>query len=437
MCAKASAMTIRLLLSAFFLVGCTATETVEVASVTPMVTPTRSMTTSVSPTQPPEAMPTVPVVTTLPTATTEAPTPRSIPSMTPVATPDDGFSRDLADKGYDELFGGSIVGPKGLVYTAHGFRDAALEPTFASLEPMTAEVCRLAFYRVEADGKQVLLETFAAPQFPLPSRYHGYPVMCQLVNWDHPVGGDLASIDPALHGQLSIEGYASDINENGFPEFALVSWFCPNACDGNEGQIDFFEIRSTSEIVRLTEGLPGAVYPWEVLSEGQSGTLSVQRVGLEYVPHLEIELAMVWVWNGEQYIDASRDHANDYIERANVLAETVSSLYGGPFVPNPRRELDMISVLFLYETAGRRQAGYELFDGLANIENWPETDEVGQCWLQSASAAARWALEHGQAYGLPPTSDAVDVWISMDNFPSYYADWANAGYDISACHAAK
>lgn len=184
-----------------------------------------------------------------------------IPPVTAVPlAAEDAFWADLQAKNYRLLFSGSLSGPAKFVYSAYGFVDTALEPV--EFNPnLTAEACRLAVYR--SDGTtNTLLQTFGAPQFPKSSRYHGFPVICELVNWDTPAHFYISDETKQL---INAHQYASDINGNALPEFALFTWYCPNACDGDEGTLHFYEVQDTATVVHITDNLPGAINPWDIL----------------------------------------------------------------------------------------------------------------------------------------------------------------------------
>lgn len=404
---------------------------------------------TVEPTLPPTvgltATPSLPTVS--PTLqSTETPRPAgsatpfstSTPTVVPLAV-DDQFRADLEGQNYRFVFGASTIGPKGFTYSSYLFTDTKLQPYQDGKS--SPEICRIAFYRLDGNGN-TLLGTFGAPTY-LPQWTSAYPVLCQPINWDNPdalLGGiltpaSLGLADDETHKLLGLQGYWSDINQNGLPEFALYSQYCPNACT-NEGEVSthFYEIQDTATVVDITADLPGVFHPWSFVHSIQPLDFYLYdptlNGTLEFLPHAGIESFWIYAWEGNQFIDKTSQYAELYsIQIDEQVKGLQENYYGQPL--NHTLKLYMYEILVLSNKASLpRKATLDKFLEVTDLSHWPGTEPEGMCWLQVSRAYAQTAYEHNQPFSFPP----INYFSGMLSEEELQQQIDLGEHDVSACN---
>jgi len=325
---------------------------------------------------------------------------------------DDSFWEGMRNQGYEVVFSTSHVGPMDYVYSVFAFKDTSLEPEFG--DETNSEICRLAFYRW--DGKKnVLLTDFGATTYPESSSYSGFPVNCSLANWDNDfwftdIWGPGWALDE-IRETLKLDGYWSDVNENGFPEVGIFFWYCPNACHGYEGAVHFYEIQNTNTVVHITDNLKGILLPWKILHSKNPTTLYVYDPSLEYEPHNYIDTWWIYSWDGLHYIDVTSEYAEEFLYWLERSVVRIEKEYGSPI--NYTRT-DFLEILFRSDKYGVRDEAFEIFLKITDPVNWPDTDQVYSCWLQMIREQAQRDYDENKLYSMPPTPFGLSMSENFD-----------------------
>jgi hypothetical protein len=366
------------------------------------------------------------------------------PTFTPTATPVMEVSRYLK-KGYEQIFSGSIPGPNGEIYSIFGVTDPKLNP-LSGLDVLSPEVCRLLFYR--NDGvKNTLIGSLGAPASPKSenfTEYTTYPVECSLINWDE-VGGEFSGVfsffihanpDYAneIRQALHLNHYMSDINQNGLPEFTVSGFYCSNGCSTEEFAIHFYEIQGPHSVVDITGQLPGVILPWRIIHSKDPFTLAVWDISQVYKRRTLIETYWIYQWDGKAFKDVSSQHANDYRVMAEPLVEGVKAGFGSPFdSTKSATDLEVLTIFSMYQKAGLRNEGLDLFLELTDPVHWPGTPPYPACWLQLSRARAQIEFKLDQPFTLPIPSDYLDLAGPFSTSQYIQQNPEYASYDLSAC----
>ena len=325
----------------------------------------------------------------------------------------------------------TLLGPEGYAFSMRGFTDPTLEPWEAG-DVTDPDVCRMVVLRSDGDRSQIIA-TFDAPLFPEGARYAGYPVECYLVNWDEPqllralaLGANLTASEQEREA-FSLAGYSSDINHNGLPEFALYAWYCPNACDGDEGALTFYEVQNPTEVVEITANLPGVLVPGSFLHSIDPLTLRVSDVTKEFAVRVPIETWWVFQWNGDAYQDVSSQFLDEYLDQIQWIEERVTLQMGRPFTIDAfAHQINPLLLIYLYEKAGQPLQGLEEYLRLTDPDVHPGTSGDALCWLQFTRALFQSDLSSGQPFS------AAHAWVP----PLALEHLLAAGeYDLSACES--
>jgi hypothetical protein len=344
-------------------------------------------------------------------------------------SPDDETTNEIRDKGLVPIedFQGSLIGPGGYIYSIYGYTDPSFGP-FNDKDELGPDVCLITVYQFDGQ-RNVVMGTVGTPTFPQSSRYSGYPYLCILINWDTFSQTGLGSVSEEIRKELDIRQYTSDINGNGLPEFAVFSFYCPNACDNTDMSIEFYEIQSTQQIRSLTEDLPGVLLPYAIFHSANPVALHVYDVGLEYEPHWEINTWWVYQWRDGAFVDVSNEFASDYEALIKPTLEKITSHYGEPLFSHVNvRQVDLLSPLFLYEKQGLREEAFDVFIEVTDPENWPGTESLDLCWLQYIRASISEDYVAERPYQLPPSIAYLDLHMS------YYLDQiTQENHDLNAC----
>jgi hypothetical protein len=375
-----------------------ATQTIEIAAATtPTATPIPTQATM------------TPTVTVAPTVTT-TPLPTTTPTVPPLPPDDNYFSALMADE-YAMVSTARFNTSTNAYYIGYMLQDTSLDPGLNEVSP---EICRAIFYRwgINNASSEPSEGRFVAT-FPAQSAAKAdgfFPVTCDFINWEHPRGFDYLSINNINpnHGKnkqtetLGINGNLSDINANGLPEIAILSYYCANACI-NWGYVSahFYEIQNDGSIVPITNNLPGEIVPFFDLSfKEEAGTLLVYK--LNTLSKWErAESWWVYKWDGVSYQNATLEYQEGILQWAQNRLELICNLYGEPI---EWTRMDFIEILLQLEKAGLQQEAIEIIQEITDPIHWPETDFHHQCWLRVLRDNAIEEYEASQPFSLPEST---------------------------------
>lgn len=166
-----------------------------------------------------------------------------------------------------------------------------------------------------------------------------------------------------------------DVNKNGKPDMpVLILW-------GNHytgGEVHIFEVTDDETIVDLTADLPGPVYHWEFLTDVSSFLVADLAWAKHDCLYPDSPFGFwVYDWDGKSYVDITSE-----VSLSNYLSYLEDMLKpGSPFIP----ELQigpLVSLLLTYDYSGQRDLGWQKFSEIADVQNWPGTDQAALDWLQ-------------------------------------------------------
>lgn len=316
-------------------------------------------------------------------------------------TNEDPLPAELLNINYELIFNTSHDGPGNLVFSVYAFKNMELEPLYGG--ESDSEICRLAFYRWNG-VENVFITSFGAATYPEASRYGGFPVNCHLANWDDDfwftdIWGPNWPIDE-IRGTLNLRGYWSDINQNGLPEVGVLYWFCPNACYGYEGAVQFYEIQNTDKVIPITSNLQGILLPWNILYSKNPPTLKVFDPSLEYEPHNFIDTWWIYAWDGMQFTDVTPDYAEEFLRGVEQRETLIREQYGSPITFT---RTDFLAILFQGEKYDVREEALEIFLEVSDPVHWPGTEQIYVCWLQIIRDQAQRDYNANKPFTIPPT----------------------------------
>jgi hypothetical protein len=215
---------------------------------------------------------------------------------------------------------------------------------------------------------------------------------------------------------LSLDGYWSDINQNGLPEVSIFYWYCPNACHGYEGSVHFYEIQSSETVAHISASFEGILLPWKVLHSKNPPTLYLFDPTLEFEAHQFINTWWIYGWDGEQFIDITSEYADEYLVNLEQTVHNFQDQYGVPI--DDYMLTRFLNVLFQSEKYGVRDEAFEAFWEITEPSNWPGTEPIYACWLQIAREQAAQQYSDGIPFTKPPTPFGLSV---------------TEGFDIQSC----
>jgi hypothetical protein len=377
---------------------------------TPTIKPTRT------------ATPQLPTKTTLPELESTAAPPPATP--VPLAE-DDPFRIEMQEKEYSISTLGSLIGPGGYLYSAYVFQRFSL-----NLYEHLREDWIVAFY-VSDGTKNQLINTFYANSYSKDvdiypqGEYH-------LMYWDDPPDGryfpdflyfiDTSSFDRQT---LRLNGFFSDINQNGLPEFSLLGYYCPfSHC---EIKYDFYEIRSTHSIVDLAANLPDHLSPY--LRQADPPTFTVMK-DYNYTSYNRITTRRYYRWDGTDFTDVTLEYASVILGYAEEIRKAIEGKYGSSFDGDAFtiNDIDIWRMLLLYENAGEQSKGLEAFLDVTDIAHWPGTFPDTTCWLQLSRATAQKDYAHQR-----PFSILTQITYGSTPLEEILSRFAGLPYDLSAC----
>lgn len=335
------------------------------------------------------------------------------------------FAEDLLNRDHELMASSSVIGPKDFVYSAYLFNNTRIDPITDETKP---EICRLAFYRLDED-ENALLRSFTGPLYASNSRYT-YPVYCEAVNWDAPSKEILwgAEISQETRSLLGMDGYWSDINQNGLPEFAVFYQYCVQGClNYGAVAVHFYEIKNTYQPTDITADLPGVIQPWNIVHRNDPLDIWVYDHTREYEPLVYVESSWVYAWDGSKYKDISDNYQGDYSAQINQIATEIRNQFG---LAITETRVDMLQILMLANKADlSKQQTLQTFLDISDPVHWPGTNPTMTCWLQLARAYAQRDVAEGQPFSLPPNGNM----LNGPGLEEILEEFGQPKYDLSAC----
>jgi len=353
--------------------------------------------------------------------------PRESPTPSPTIGPPVSPS---IPQGYTLFDSAWFTAPGGQTYSAFLLRTQALAPdTFPVRDSFLAT-----FYVTRAlESRQ--LASMPIPNYRRSLTEHSDFEAAAFVNWDNPFTqpGAWLLFTPMFpeeeRAALRAHGVQSDINHNGWPEFAVAVQYCPISCTHPKPGYHFFEIASGDVVVPITADLPGTLGPCGLVHSIDPLTFSLEQA-VPYEPiYNEIQLCWVYRWRDGAFVDVSFQYAREFISEAERITSEAVTDFGTPF-NRPITELH--NILLLYEQVSRREDGLRVFLELTDLANWPGTPPDYLCWLQLARATALADFAAGEPFSLPPTPWGF-AWAGTPHFTDRILELDRAEYDLSAC----
>ena len=358
------------------------------------------------------------------------------------------LAADLAAKGYELYSSGSLVGPGGYIYSAYYF----IDPTESEwLDPGNAfnsyeDTAYVAFYRWDGETND-LLRIFTLTPYENNIGGTVYPVVSRVVDWNHPRDSDVspwileAFPDEDTRQLLRLDHYASDINRNGLPEFAVANGYCTTSCshlwDFHSG-VFFYEIQPNGQIIHLTESLPGLLdYP-DMIYTADPLTFWVWDVSYDYDMWVPVETWWFYQWQGDHFVDVSTQFAERYLRTINKQLEKLRGYSEEPYYRIMDQEF--AKVLILYDKAGLRDQALAPFLELTDLSShWPGTEKLNMCQLQVLRTQVQESYAAGRPLWDVPTIQHLERSFELQEawVKEQIDAWSQAGYDLSACDAYK
>lgn len=358
----------------------------------------------------------------LPTKTLLPPSPTS--NVISLSENDEQYLQ-LKDRGYRLISSGSLVGPEGFTYSAYLFINPDLSPLYAGADP-TKDTLLITFYRWDGEKNEFL------DAQGLSAVDNIYPVAANIADWDQPFSGIrlldvIIEADEETKPLLKQENYSSDFNQNGLPEFTVAVEYCPLSCTHPTSGVQLFEIQTSERVKNITEGLPGLTH-FNMHSKNPF-TFYVWDSD-PYDIYVDIGSYWIYTWDGSKFVDVSTNYANTYVEDANSIVSDLKSQYGKPFDEGLiRSEVEVLTILQLYEKAGLSKEGLQVFLDITDISHWNNTSSVSQCWLQISRAMAQEDFKQHGKFDLPPSYSLG--FNEIDH--TLVKQLKQVGYDTSAC----
>ena len=397
------------------------------ATITPEVTKETALSDTITPG--PAKKPTS-TATPEPTTTSwmDIPTTSNKPTATAVPlSGDDVFLAEMQSKGYEIARSGSLVGPGGYTYSAYLFVEPELFKSSLTDQPYL-ETWVIAFYIWDGEQNQLMATFHGSPysnsnavNFPMPMYYY-------LMDWDVPLVASEYYYEPGDFSKelLKLNGFASDINHNGLPEFAFVGGYCPVSCTDPDIKYDFFEIQNTHRVVNLAASLPDHLSPSPYATDPMTFEICTQR-GYEF--YLSVIICRLYAWSGNEFEDVTLQYPEKYIGDAEKKYQQLKANYGNPF---ENYDLTALYVLFLYETAGMREKALQVFIEVTDESHWLGTSDIYSCWIAISRATFQEDYENARPFTMPPSIMSIDVGVAK-----YLKNFDQSKYDFTSCQTLR
>lgn len=363
-------------------------------------------------------------------------TPRPTFTLTPMLTPtptlvpvpnSDSFFAEMQIKGYRIIDSGSIE-QDGFVFSAYLFREPP-ENEESRIESTIQETWIIAFYRWDGQVNE-LRQTFYTSPYNKQNLASPYPYLYRLINWDDPrstmIFDFFLDVDEELRTLHDLHGNSSDINQNGWPEFAFIAQYCPASCSRPTVEYQFFEIQ-TDMAFDLEKNLPGHLSLYPVSNDPRVFSASEKEW---YGFFGQMEIPRYFLWENDQFVEVTLEFTNQILEWVGSRIEELKANYGKSFATE-LSEQDLVRIPLVYEQLNMRDEGLELFLEISDPSHWPNTDPEYACWLQITRAQFLSEYETNKPFTIPISN----YLLTFANFviEREVAKYDPNKYDLSAC----
>jgi len=255
---------------------------------------------------------------------------------------------------------------------------------------------------------------------------------CEAMNWD------LEQFSTQEKDVLSLDGFWSDINQNGLPEFTIYQYSGCQACNEvNSGRMKVFEIQAPDQLVDIVSNTTDQINfaPGALIQSVYPFTISMVRYTY-YDINAYYAVKRLYSWQTDRYIEVSARYPEFFRQQAKALAAGSKDAY--------RHFGNAVAILALYNEFNLPQKqGLDLF--LASTERpvilTPERGlfKFYECWRQLARAYAQTDYEQHMPFRNLTTGDLTDAtnqshtmaWA--DQTKSLRAGIDEKRFDVSAC----
>ncbi len=376
----------------------------------------------------PTPYPTVPRATSTPVPTptlalsptsTSTTTARPTATLVPTRQPNETFWAEVDKYG---LTSASTVGPKGEIYTFDLVTSHEWYPG----------TCRLYVGRWDGLTHTTIWEHDGASD-------------CEAINWD------ALSTTADERQTLQLNGYWSDINHNGLPEFTVWQGSGCGGCDeANIGHTAIYEIYPSGDVLDIMEGLPAELIQFPDLVPLNSALpIHVNRIlhstdpvtvymtdFTYYELHSYVKIAWIYQWDGDKYVNVSTQYADEYRQQIKQIVADLKMSYGKQFDAGhmfAHHEEEVLKILLLGNAVQLPQKEtLDAFLEATNPSHWLLSDNITKCWLQVARASAQ--IDYGLGVPYRLTGFPHDM-VGTD--PQWLYHWAEqidvTRFDVSAC----
>jgi hypothetical protein len=353
------------------------------------------------------------------------------PTATNVPWPTAEHMQNLQSDGYKLYSSGAFTDDAGIIYTAYVLTNAEQSFYITGGEP-SPDAWRIAFYKWDGTDHD-LLGDFPAPTYHHDVPQSGYPFSYNVVDWVDLSAipyGDFVQNDSEAQQFLNKQGARNDINQNGFPEFALSAAYCPFSCSWPQMALHFYEIQDGSGIHMLTENLPGRMaqnqHPETGIVHATDPLNYYVDEHFEYFAGIGFDVWWIYEWDGTRFVDVTKRYADEYQNQVQEVVTSLAKQYGKPYAAS--YDLDILKIPFILDKPGLREAGVTTLLEVTNPENWPGSGPMQLCWLQLVSALAQEEYESGGNF-----SSVLDAGFCLENLSECLTVFDLSSYDLSSC----
>lgn len=336
--------------------------------------------------------------TSTPTATpTATPTPK--PTTTPTGEPQDETWLKLKNDGYKVVTSAStLVSDK--TYFAYLL-------ALTSLNNNPLQYCAISFYYWSGYEYNLIQNTQTTGE-------------CKVIPW--------GSIEEQV--ALKREGYWSDINNNGFPEFAIQYY---NGCLSGQSYdclfFWFYEIRDEKTVVNLSDTISDKIIPGHIFYKNDPLTIyALSTVEYDHIWRSRFEIFWLYEWDGKKFINVSSKYPDEFRLQAQKVVKEIEKEYGKTFPLNDNLATRMTNILAIYnDTELPRGEGLKIFLDITDPSHWPNSDQPNLCWLQAARAYAQIDFEQNKPFRI------FLIFPSFVNNKYTFPTDIDPRFDTSAC----
>ncbi len=345
----------------------------------------------------------------------------------------------MQTKGYT-IYDSAAFTHNGYLYSAYIFLSPDPAPP-ASRDTLDKETWILAFYLWDGSENHLLGTTYGKT-LNNDSESGTYPYHLQFVDWETPfLGWEFTfMLDPESPDQdiWKLQGFSSDINRNGYPEFAVAGSY------GLRSQpypaFSFYEVNGSS-VIDLAAGLPGDIH-WGPYDKDASVFIIEKHfiTGL----HAEILIQYYYRWDGSKFVNVSRGFANQRLPRLEKDQAEIEAYFGGPletapfFIDGQYGSIAeyVYEILLNYEAIQMPSRGMTFFLEATDPNNWPGSSDENLCYLQYIRAYTQAEYADGEMFSLPsPSNNQFSLLSFTESLPFMLETVDTEIYDLSICEA--